>query len=65
MNTWHILATNRIEEIVLESREQTEAWFIKQRAVLISQLCPHAIIVVRDCDENDRWAYEDGREIDL
>ncbi len=64
MNTWHILATDRIEKIVLESREQTEAW-VKQRAVGISQLCPHAIIVVRDCDENDRWAYEDGIEIDL
>jgi len=64
MNTWHILATDRIEKIVLESREQTEAWF-KQRAVVISQLCPHAIIVVRDWNEVDRWAYEDGREIEI
>jgi len=64
VNTWHIIATDRIEEIVLESGEQTEAWF-KQRAIEISKLCPHAIIVVRDFDENDRWAYENGMEVDL
>jgi len=64
VNTWHIIATDRIEEIVLESGEQTEAWF-KQRAIGISQLCPQAVIVVRDYDENDRWAFEDGMEVDL
>ena len=64
MNTWHIIATDRIEEIVLESGEQTEAWF-KQRAIEISRLCPQAVIVVRDWDESDRWAYENGIEVDL
>jgi len=64
VNTWHIIATDRIEEIVLESGEQTEAWF-KQRAIEISKLCPQAVIVVRDWDESDRWAYENGMEVDL
>ncbi len=64
MNTWHIIATNRMDEVALESKETTEG-AVRAKALELSRLCPHAIIVVRDFDENDRWAYENGMEVDL
>lgn len=64
MNTWHIIATNRMDDVVLESGEMTEG-AAKAKALELSRLCPHAIIVVRDYDEVERWAYEGGVEIDL
>ena len=64
MNTWHIIATNRMDDVVLESGEMTEG-AAKVKALDLSKLCPHAIIVVRDYDEVERWAYERGMEVDL
>ena len=64
MNTWHIIATNRMDDVVLESGEMTEGE-AKAKAVELSRLCTHAIIVVRDWDEVERWAYEGGLEVDL
>lgn len=64
MNTWHIIASSRMEEVVLESGEMTEG-AAKAKAMEVSRLCPHAIIIVRDWDEVDRWAYEYGVEVDL
>ena len=64
MNTWHIIATNRMDDVVLESKEMTEG-AAKAKARVLSELCPHAIIVVRDWDEVERWAYEGGLEVDL
>lgn len=64
MNTWHIIATNRMDDVALESKETTES-AVREKALQLSRLCPHAIIVVRDYDENERCAYEGGMEIEL
>jgi len=64
VNTWHIVACGKDEEVVLDVKETTEG-IARAKALAISNMCPHATIVVRDFDENDRWAYENGIEVDL
>ena len=64
MSKWFILASSRMDEVVLEAMEATEGAVIVKAAEL-SRLCPHAIIIVRDYDEVNRWAYECGMDVEL
>lgn len=64
MNTWHIIACGRDEEVMLSVVKKTtvDARILAQS---ISADCTEVTILVRNPDGETHWAFRQGMEVDL
>lgn len=64
MNTWHIIACGRDEEVILSVVKKTTV-DARRLAQGISTDCTEVTILVRNPDGETHWAYRHGMEVDL
>ena len=64
MNTWHIIACGRDEEVTLSVAKKT-AIDAKRLAEGISVDCTEVTILVRNPNGETHWAFRNGMEVAL
>jgi len=64
VNTWHIIACGKDDEVLLAEVEKTMVQ-VRRIARGISCDCTEVTVVVRNPDEETHWAFRHGMEVDL